>query len=139
MATKVNKSLAAWQSYEQGVRVPGGEVYFELLGLGININWLLSGQGEMLLEQPNPVPQQEQTDNMQGIIDDAIDLAALMYMPSEDFWHLFNKYGKLSPAQSGWTQLEVAKRFPEFRKWLKKEIEMLDVEIESNDVWKKIA
>jgi transcriptional regulator with XRE-family HTH domain len=45
MGAKIGKSARAWQAYERGINIPGGEVYDELLKLGININWLLSGKG----------------------------------------------------------------------------------------------
>lgn len=53
MAAKVKLTSAAWQHYENGSAFPGGQVLASLLELGVNINWVLSGRGEMFLE-PQP-------------------------------------------------------------------------------------
>ena len=49
MAAKIGGSYPGWQKYESGVSVPGGAVLAELFGLGVNINWLLTGEGKMLV------------------------------------------------------------------------------------------
>lgn len=42
-------SVRSYQGYEDGRSVPGGEALAGLVGTGINANWLLTGQGPMLL------------------------------------------------------------------------------------------
>ncbi|MFZ4540133.1 helix-turn-helix domain-containing protein [Propionivibrio sp.] len=47
------------QDYEAGKRMPGGDAVSALIRFGINANWLLTGEGPMLLadlEKPEPLP-----------------------------------------------------------------------------------
>lgn len=121
MGLKIHKSGGAWQTYEQGTRFPGGEVFQELYDIGININWLLSGEGAMLRTE-----QKQDTQSQQATTYDPIDITddeytkELICMPPAEFWELFSLYGQISIAQAGWSQMEIIKRFPEFRRWLKK-------------------
>ncbi len=47
MAKTLNCSLSALQFYEAGSSVPGGNVLEALARLGFNVNWILTGEGEM--------------------------------------------------------------------------------------------
>ncbi len=47
MAKKLDSSLGALQSYESGKSVPGGNVLEALARLRFNVNWILTGEGEM--------------------------------------------------------------------------------------------
>ena len=50
MAEKVGlSSRSSWERYERGLHMPSGDVLIALAGLGVNANWILTGQGEMLL------------------------------------------------------------------------------------------
>src|SRR6266568_9453234 len=49
MAKALNSSLGALQSYESGKSVPGGNVLEALARMGFNVNWLLTGLGNMRL------------------------------------------------------------------------------------------
>ena len=40
----------SWQRYETGLQMPGGHVIASIARQGINANWLLTGEGSMLLE-----------------------------------------------------------------------------------------
>lgn len=61
MAKAVGASLTAWQNYESGSQVPGGKVFEALARMGFNINWLLTGEGEMKQgEEARPVFTKEQ-------------------------------------------------------------------------------
>ncbi|MDR1396958.1 MAG: helix-turn-helix domain-containing protein [Desulfarculales bacterium] len=119
MALKIGKSTGGYQAYEQGRKMPGGDVFYKLHSLGVNIHWLLSGEGEMLLSgqgapfQEGDSARTERSDNEESEI--------FMNMPSSEFWDLFNRYAQISPVQAGWAQMEIVKRFPEFRRWLKKQ------------------
>ena len=44
------------QDYEAGKRMPGGEAVSALIGAGINANWLLTGDGSMLLADMQAIP-----------------------------------------------------------------------------------
>ncbi|HDR1694312.1 TPA: helix-turn-helix transcriptional regulator [Pasteurella multocida] len=50
------------QNYMRGDREPNSEAYLKFAQLGININWLLTGQGEMFIggTPENTLTQQEQ-------------------------------------------------------------------------------
>lgn len=44
MAKFVDCSSRAWQGYESGANIPGGDVLAKLAKSGININWILTGE-----------------------------------------------------------------------------------------------
>jgi len=54
MAAFVGVSYRTWQDYEGDTNAPGGKVMRHLCSLGININWLLTGQGEMHIHNASP-------------------------------------------------------------------------------------
>ena len=47
MGALVSVHERAWQKYEKGANIPGGEVLQALADLGFNINWILTGKGDM--------------------------------------------------------------------------------------------
>lgn len=49
IAEAVGSKLRSWQDYEAGKKVPGSQVIAGLARLGINANWVLTGEGPMLL------------------------------------------------------------------------------------------
>lgn len=49
IAAQSGVSARGYQGYEDGRSVPGGEAIAGLVRLGINANWLLIGEGPMLL------------------------------------------------------------------------------------------
>lgn len=51
-ADLANSSQRAIQNYELGKSTPGGKILKALASKGFNINWVLTGDGEM--KQPNP-------------------------------------------------------------------------------------
>jgi len=50
IAEAVGGKLRSWQDYEAGKRVPGSSVIKGLAKLGINANWVLTGEGPMLIQ-----------------------------------------------------------------------------------------
>lgn len=50
MAEAIGAALSGYQQYESGRSVPGGAVVAGLVQLGINANWLLTGNGPMLIK-----------------------------------------------------------------------------------------
>lgn len=48
-AEKAGSSAAAFGQYEKGEKIPGGKVLAGLAQAGVNINWLLIGEGPMLI------------------------------------------------------------------------------------------
>lgn len=56
-STLVGIHISQLKKYEQGRTVPGGEVLTAIAGTGVNINWLLTGQGPMrALQAGQPAP-----------------------------------------------------------------------------------
>ena len=47
MASELGIVTRSWQVYEEGKSKPGTDVYASLVKLGINANWLLTGEGAM--------------------------------------------------------------------------------------------
>lgn len=52
----VGSKLRSWQEYERGTRTPGSQVITGLARLGINANWVLIGEGEMLMKDARGAP-----------------------------------------------------------------------------------
>ncbi|HAT50780.1 MAG: helix-turn-helix transcriptional regulator [Nitrospirae bacterium] len=44
----------SWQVYEQGKSEPGSDLLRKLANLGFDVNWILTGEGSMLRNQPAP-------------------------------------------------------------------------------------
>jgi len=66
MAISLEASLSAIQSYESGRQLPGGKVLDTLARMGFNVNWLLTGEGEMRLgETAAPYKVAEQSPGYQ--------------------------------------------------------------------------
>jgi len=54
IADALEISPRSWQQYENGASIPGGKVLESLLvKLRVNINWLLSGSGQMYFAEGN--------------------------------------------------------------------------------------
>lgn len=47
MAKAISTNPQTWQVYEAGKSVPGGNVLEALARMGFNVNWILTGEGEM--------------------------------------------------------------------------------------------
>jgi len=43
----IGSSVPAWQAYESGKNVPGGKILEALVRLGFNVNWVLTGDGQI--------------------------------------------------------------------------------------------
>lgn len=52
MAALLSISFRSWQDYELGKSAPGGKVFEALVRTGFNANWLLTGEGPMMKEEP---------------------------------------------------------------------------------------
>ena len=53
-AAKCGVSIRAYQDYEAGKRLPSAEVMLALTELGIDVDWLLTGEGEMCPDEAMP-------------------------------------------------------------------------------------
>ena len=47
----IGSKLRSWQDYEKGSMTPGGQVFAGLSRLGVNTNWLFTGEGPMLMAE----------------------------------------------------------------------------------------
>jgi len=59
LASQSGVSYSVYQKYEKGSSVPGGEAIAGFMKAGISANWLLTGEGPMLLRElaaPAPAP-----------------------------------------------------------------------------------
>jgi transcriptional regulator with XRE-family HTH domain len=50
-AEAIGSKFRSLQDYERGLKMPGGQVFVGLVGMGFNANWLLTGKGPMLLAE----------------------------------------------------------------------------------------
>ncbi|WP_141056310.1 MULTISPECIES: helix-turn-helix domain-containing protein [Tepidiphilus] len=62
------------RKYENGVNVPGGEALVAIAKTGVNLNWLLLGQGDMCAETSSESPAPRDTylrkiDAVKGLLD----------------------------------------------------------------------
>ena len=75
LAKAVGGSKRGIQENEARNRVPGGEVVFGMVRLGINANWLLTGQGPMLLAelQGKTAPASATDWQVMGYVIDEVD------------------------------------------------------------------
>lgn len=55
MSAAVGSKLRSWQEYERGSRAPGSAVIAGLARLGVNTNWLLTGEGSVLVGESGEV------------------------------------------------------------------------------------
>ena len=46
----IGGGLRTWQNYETGRSSPSWRVLHTLIGMGVNVNWLLTGTGEMFAQ-----------------------------------------------------------------------------------------
>ncbi|MDD2725204.1 MAG: S24 family peptidase [Methylovulum sp.] len=53
-ALKFNLPLGSWKSYEKGPSKPGSDAMYNLADGGVNVHWLLTGEGNMLLQPALP-------------------------------------------------------------------------------------
>ncbi len=53
-ASKSGVGFSSYQKYEMGLSIPGGDAIRGFVQLGINANWLITGDGEMLLADDRP-------------------------------------------------------------------------------------
>ncbi|KMK50593.1 DNA-binding protein [[Actinobacillus] muris] len=52
------------QNYMRGDREPNSEAYVKFAQMGVNINWLLTGQGEMFIGKPINLQLTEEEQNL---------------------------------------------------------------------------
>ena len=60
LSTRLGVHIGVLKKYEQGINIPGGEVLATIAKTGVNMTWLLTGEGEML-----PAKSEKTTENQQ--------------------------------------------------------------------------
>lgn len=68
LAQAVGGSKPGIRDNEGGKNVPGGKVICGLINLGINANWLLTGEGPMLLKDLQEVPAPAPRINIDALV-----------------------------------------------------------------------
>ncbi len=64
--------IGSLRKYEQGPSKPGYEAIYKLAAIGINANWLLTGEGDALLDQgAQSAPVQLQASHMQYRVEES--------------------------------------------------------------------
>jgi len=63
-AKRLGVHIGVLKKYEQGVNIPGGEVLAAIAKTGVNMTWLLTGEGEMLPRRPDK-NESNQSDGIQ--------------------------------------------------------------------------
>jgi transcriptional regulator with XRE-family HTH domain len=61
LADRLGVHIGVLKKYEQGVNIPGGEALAALARTGVNVNWLLTGEGSMRPAAPEPAPKAQET------------------------------------------------------------------------------
>jgi transcriptional regulator with XRE-family HTH domain len=95
MAKTIKVSLTAWQNYESGKQIPGGKVFEELVRLGFNANWILTGDGPEMNEHNGSladaliVNEQPAEYGKTNNLADPLDLAYLYD------WHKLSDVGRM--------------------------------------------
>lgn len=72
IAQAAGSKLRSWQDYEKGLKVPGSQVIAGLVGLGINANWVLTGEGPMMLED-DPLTNSHLDENLLALSIEGVD------------------------------------------------------------------
>jgi transcriptional regulator with XRE-family HTH domain len=54
LAERIGVHIGVLKKYEQGLNVPGGEALAAIARTGVNMTWLLTGEGEMLPRKLHP-------------------------------------------------------------------------------------
>ncbi|RTL24368.1 MAG: helix-turn-helix domain-containing protein [Rhodocyclaceae bacterium] len=70
-AAQSGVSYSVYQKYEMGRSVPGGEAIAGFVSQGINANWLLTGEGPMLLKDLQPKPMRINVHALAAILEGA--------------------------------------------------------------------
>jgi len=79
LCEKIGMKLPSLRDYELGNRIPGGDALTTLVSVGINANWLLTGEGPMLLAEDSQ-SQSDQTLMIPAVADKSFYMASMANM-----------------------------------------------------------
>ena len=76
----IGMPMPSLRDYELGKRIPGGDAITSMIRAGINANWLLTGEGPMLLADlvppvVKPVARKINVDALEAIIEGALKMS----------------------------------------------------------------
>lgn len=83
MGEAVGGKLRSWQEYEAGKRMPGGHVFEGLAALGINVNWILTGEGPKLISDLGGPPSEAEQSTGSGASPDFALVAEVLDVITE--------------------------------------------------------
>jgi transcriptional regulator with XRE-family HTH domain len=92
---RIGVHIGVLKKYEQGLNIPGGEALAAIAKTGVNMNWLLTGEGEMRQEtkrlETAPMSRKAQSDGLYEAICPAMplfaeDSAAALYVRQPRRW-----------------------------------------------------
>ena len=76
MASRMNVTIRPYQMYENGDRLPQADSLQALSEMGISVDWLLTGKGEMRGESTAPAPASKVVDeDLNGLLIEAVAAA----------------------------------------------------------------
>lgn len=81
MSRHLGLAPAAWHHYEHGIREPSMQSLVKLAQLGVNVNWLLTGEGQMLLNPAQTAPVTAQPSKAEAISELVTRLNQLLETP----------------------------------------------------------
>lgn len=68
MAERLGLHIGVLKKYETGQNTPGGEALAAYARTGVNMNWLLTGDGEMFHRKAEPKPETSQEQAFAGFL-----------------------------------------------------------------------
>lgn len=74
----------SWPRYESGEQMPGGAVIRSLSRRGFNANWILTGEGEMLLSAGHSVTSQTGNINVDKSLDQIQEVSTALFRIFEE-------------------------------------------------------
>jgi transcriptional regulator with XRE-family HTH domain len=89
MSSHIGMALPSFKDYEGGKTMPGGEAMQSFIRAGINANWLLTGEGPMLLKdlqkEPEPAPALDAETLATAIqgLEEALEVRGLQLAPAK--------------------------------------------------------
>lgn len=60
LSSRLGVHIGVLKKYEQGINIPGGEVLAAIAKTGVNMTWLLTGEGEMLSAKSEKTTENQQ-------------------------------------------------------------------------------
>lgn len=119
-ANRLSVHVNTVQRWEAGTRLPCADDLFKIQReFGININWLLSGDGPKYLRAADVEKRPGEPDERR-LPAGAPPVVRLEDAPVERIKMWLDELIAENTAYRGWLDIEFPKRFPEYREWTEK-------------------